>query len=158
MKTYKSKSSPIVITMTLMAFIAIIFVPRVTLMQGDTPSSILGTIGVIFLAGIFFYYYSQSLKEVIVGDEHLILKKMIGSITLNYNQIQKVVSVKNTGVPMTSGAAGYFGFTGNAMDGSISMVKDKSQMVHIITADKKYLISCENREDLIQEINLKKTV
>ena len=55
---------------------------------------------------------------------------------------------------MTAGSKGLFGYVGTTMDGTISLVKDRSQMIQIITkANKKYLFSCQNREELVTAIH-----
>ena len=53
---------------------------------------------------------------------------------------------------MTYGSKGDFGYIGNTMDDSISMVNDRKNMVRIITNDKKYTISSERPQDLIKDI------
>jgi hypothetical protein len=53
---------------------------------------------------------------------------------------------------MTYGSKGVFGYIGNTMDDSISMVNDRKNMVRIITKEKKYTISSDRRKDLINDI------
>jgi len=50
---------------------------------------------------------------------------------------------------MTYGSKGVFGYIGNTMDDSISMVNDRKKMVRIITKEKKYTISSDRPKDLI---------
>lgn len=153
MKIYKSNSSTKIKIMTLIVFIVIVFVPRTTIMKEEMPLPIYGAIGTIALAGLFLYFKLQSLKEVILDDNHLVLQKVLGRIAIDYNTIERVTKAANTGIPMTSGFNSLFGFTGKTMDDSIGMVKDKSKMVYLVTSDKKYLISCDDRDDFINELN-----
>jgi hypothetical protein len=51
--------------------------------------------------------------------------------------------------PMTLGTKGFFGYQGVTMDSFKSMVLDRNNIVAIETRDKKYLVSCEDPQGLI---------
>lgn len=86
---------------------------------------------------------------MILENETLILKKNIGKIEIKLSEIDAVKNASSSALTMTTGSKGFFGFIGSTMDGSVSFVKDRSQMIQIITtSDKKYLISCDNSKEL----------
>lgn len=150
MNTYPSKSSNSVklitvggILLLILASISIIFIQQ---NNGLTTSIVLGAI----VLAVFLYFYSNSLKEVIIEDKGLILKKNIGKIEIKFSEIKSLRNVSLSGITMTTGSKGFFGFIGSTMDGSVSFVKDRRQMIQLITTtNKKYLISCDNSEELI---------
>lgn len=150
MNTYPSKSSNSVklitvggILLLILASISIIFIQQ---NNGLTTSIVLGAI----VLAVFLYFYSNSLKEVIIEDKGLILKKNIGKIEIKFSEIKSLRNVSLSGITMTTWSKGFFGFIGSTMDGSVSFVKDRRQMIQLITTtNKKYLISCDNSEELI---------
>ncbi|MGO3181755.1 MAG: PH domain-containing protein [Aequorivita sp.] len=116
---------------------------------GLTTGVILG----IIVLGTFFYFYANSLNEVIIEDKTIILKKNIGKIVIKFSEIESAKNVSSSALTMTTGSKGFFGFNGSAMDGSVSLVKDRSQMIQLITtSNKKYLISCDNPKALVDSI------
>ena len=153
MKTYQSRSSSSVKTMTIGGILILILVIISTVFMKQNFGLITGIILGVIVLGIFLYFYSNSLKEVMIEDNTLILKKNIGRIEIKISEIDSIKKVSPSAITMTTGSKGFFGFIGSSMDGSVSFVKDRSQMVQLITtSNKKYLISCDNSKVLIDTI------
>lgn len=74
----------------------------------------------------------------------------MGKIEIDFSQIKSVRKMKYTSLPMTAGTKGFFGYIGNTLEGSTSFVKDQKNMVQIKTSTKKYLVSCENSDQLVE--------
>ena len=112
---------------------------------------ILGAIVLTF----FFYFFSNSLKEVTVENKTLILKKNIGKIEIDFSEIKSIKTLQLSAITMTTGSKGFFGFIGTTMDGSVSFVKNRSQMVLLTTtSNKKYIFSCDNPKDLVETVSI----
>lgn len=155
MKTFPSSNSKLVNLITLFTFILLIFVSFILIFVESKLGSAAGGIFLAIVLSTSFYFYSQSLSRIQITDKSLILKKNIGRIKINFSDIEKVIKLKYADIPMTIGSKGFFGFIGQTMDGSRSFVKNRKQMVQIITKEKKYLVSCDSRDNFVAEINKK---
>jgi ribosome biogenesis GTPase A len=82
----------------------------------------------------------------------IILKKNIGQIKIPTTDILEVQKLGYSNLTMTYGSKGVFGFIGNTMDNSISFVKDRKNMIRIITKNNKYVLSSERSDELVREI------
>ena len=111
-----------------------------------------GIILSIIIIGSLFYFYANSLKKVIVDNDFLVLKKNIGEIKIKISEIESIENLEYANLTMTVGSKGFFGFIGNTMDNSKSLVKDRSKMVRIKTLSKSYTISCEKPKELVKEL------
>ena len=152
MKNYSSKSSLSVKLIT----IGIVIVMGIVVLSIFTINEKYGTISGIIISLIILstliYFFANSLKEIIIGEKNLTLEKNIGKIEIPFSDIKKIEKLDFSNLSMTYGSKGVFGYTGNTMDDSISMVNDRKNMLRIITNEKKYTISSDNREELISEI------
>ena len=107
------------------------------------------TIGII-------YFYSNSLKEIKLTDKFLILKKNIGQKIIDLHNIESVDKIEFSNLTSTISSKGFFGFNGNLMDNSITLINNRRKIVRISTLGKKYLLSVDNPEELIKDIENKK--
>lgn len=152
MKTYTCSSSKLVKIITTTSFILFVLIAFILIFAPGKWSSASGGIFLAVILSTVFYFYTQSLIRIRLDKRFLVLKKNLGSIKLPYEEIDKVVKLKYADIPMTIGSKGFFGFIGQTMDGSRSFVKDRKQMIQIVSGEKKYLISCDQRDDFLQEI------
>lgn len=155
MEKFSSNSSRLVKLITLSTFTLLVLVAFVLIIVEGRLGSVSGIIFLVVVMGSAFYFYSQSLKELIITDTHLILKKNLSKVVIDFEDIESVVKLKYADIPMVIGSKGVFGFLGKTMDGSTSYVKNRKKMVHIITADKKYLISCDERDAFVEKLKQK---
>lgn len=152
MTTYTSKYSipVILITFCAISLVALALTEFVFIRKTIEPISA-AVLGVVLL-GTLFYYYSNSIRNVAVTENGLILHKNIGKIKIVFSELESAKTMEYSALPMSVGSKGVFGFIGSAMDGSISFVKDRQKMVQLITSNKKYLISCENPRELVYHV------
>ena len=152
MKNYNSESSFSVKLITT----GIVIVMGIVIFSILTLNENLGIIGGIIISLIILstliYFYANSLKKITIGEKHLTLQKNIGKIEIPFANIMKIERLEFSNLSMTYGSKGVFGYIGNTMDDSISMVNDRKNMVRIITKEKKYTISSEKPEELTNEI------
>ena len=152
MKNYSSKSSLSVKLIT----IGIVIVMGIGVLSIFTINEKYGKISGIIISLIILstliYFFANSLKEIIIGEKNLTLEKNIGKIEIPFSDIIKIEKLDFSNLSMTYGSKGVFRYIGNKMDDSISMVNDRKNMLRIITNEKKYTFSSDNREELISEI------
>ena len=152
MKNYQSKSSFSVKLIT----IGIVIVMGIVVLSIFTLNEKYGTISGIIISLIILstliYFFANSLNKIIIGEKNLTLEKNIGKIEIPFSDIIKIEKLDFSNLSMTYGSKGVFGYIGNTMDDSISMVNDRKNMVRIITKEKKYTISSDRPKDLINDI------
>ncbi|CAM3546822.1 PH domain-containing protein [Aequorivita lipolytica] len=152
MKNYSSKSSLSVklITIGIVIVMGIVVLSIFTI--NEKYGKISGIIISLIILSTLIYFFANSLKEIIIGEKNLTLEKNIGKIEIPFSDIIKIEKLDFSNLSMTYGSKGVFGYIGNTMDDSISMVNDRKNMLRIITNEKKYTFSSDNREELISEI------
>ncbi len=157
MKVFKSSNSTevkIITTLTLIIFALII----ITIFYGQTTeiNIYLKTFIVLSITIGIIYFYSNSLKEIKLTDKFLILKKNVGQQIIDLHNIESINKIEFSNLTSTISSKGFFGFNGNLMDDSITLINNRKKIVRVSTLEKKYLISVDNPEDLIDNIENKK--
>ncbi|MCL8009498.1 PH domain-containing protein [Gelidibacter japonicus] len=152
MSIYLSKSSAFVKIATIGTLILLTLILISLLISDNNYGIISGTLLTILTIGTAIYFYANSLNKIIVDKDYLILKKNFGQIKIPKNEINGIAKLKYSNLTMTYGSKGIFGFVGNTMDNSYSLVKDRKNMVKISTKNKKYIISSDEPDKLISEI------
>lgn len=152
MTIYLSKSSVFVKIATISTLIILILVALTLMTTANNYGVIGGTVLSILIIGTVIYFYSNSLDKIILNKDALILKKNFGQITIPKNDIIDIQKLEFSNLPMTYGSQGIFGFIGNTMDDSVSLVKDRKNMIRITTKNNKYIVSAEESDKLVSEI------
>ena len=132
MATYHSTSSNSVKVITIGGILVFILVVIITVFVRQNYSLTTEILLGIIVLGTCLYFFSHPLKELIIENETLILKINIGKNETKLSEIESVKNVSLSALTMT-GSKGFFGFIGSAMDGSVSFVKDRSQMIQLAT-------------------------
>lgn len=152
MTIYLSKSSVFVKIATISTLIILILVALTLMTTANNYGVIGGTVLSILIIRTVIYFYSNSLDKIILNKDALILKKNFGQITIPKNDIIDIQKLEFSNLPMTYGSQGIFGFIGNTMDDSVSLVKDRKNMIRITTKNNKYIVSAEESDKLVSEI------
>ncbi len=157
MKVFKSSNSTevkTITTLTLIIFTLIIF----SIFYGQTVEINIYLKIFIFLIITIgtIYFYSNSLKEVKLTDKYLILRKNIGQKIIDLHNIESVSKIEFSNLTSTFSSKGFFGFNGNLMDNSITLINDRKKIVRISTLGKKYLLSVDNPDELVKNVEIKK--
>jgi hypothetical protein len=152
MKNYQSTSSFSVklITTGIVLVMGIVIVSIFNL--NDEYGTMSGLIISLIILSTILYFFANSLKKITIGEKNITLTKNIGKIEIPLSDIIKIEKLDFSNLSMTYGSKGVFGYIGNTMDDSISMVNDRKNMVRIITKEKKYTISSDRPKDLINDI------
>ncbi|MGB5783678.1 MAG: PH domain-containing protein, partial [Eudoraea sp.] len=146
----KSSFSVKLITMGIMIVMGIVVFSVFTLNEKYGIMS--GILISLIILSTLTYFFANSLKKIIIGEKNLTLKKNIGKIEIPFSDIIKIENLDFSNLSMTYGSKGVFGYIGNTMDDSISMVNDRRKMVRIITKEKKYTISSDRPNELMNDI------
>ena len=70
--------------------------------------------------------------------------------------IESVNKVEFSNLTSTFSSKGFFGFNGNLMDNSITLINNRKKIVRISTLGKKYLLSVDNPGELVKDFESKK--
>lgn len=152
MKIYPSKSS-LYVKIATAGVLILLTIAALTLIASNKNYGLTGGIVLATLiTGTVIYFYANSLNKIILKEDTIILKKNIGQINIPKSEIREVHKLEYANLTMTYGSKGVFGFIGNTMDDSVSLVKDRKNMIRITTRDKKYILSSERPDELLGEM------
>ena len=96
--------------------------------------------------------YLFSLNKVKVDLNNIYIVSKIKTTTIPINKI-KSISRKSQNNLMIVGARGIYGLIGISMDNYRCNIKDRTKLVAIELENAKYLISCDEPNELINTIN-----
>lgn len=153
-RVYLSKSSTFVKLVTIGTLVLLVLASLTLMTINSSYGVIGGTILNVLIIGTVIYFYATALEKIMLEKDNLILKKKVGKITISKIDIISVNKLEYSNLTMTCGSKGFFGFIGSTMDDSVSLVKDRKNMLRIVTKDKKYIVSAEKRGELINEIKV----
>lgn len=152
MKKYKSSSSKLVLTISTLLSIAILFAIIGVLLNRDQ----IGTVGAWGIVCVLFVIpviaFLQSPRQIEITTNELIIYKGLHKNRIPISSIKETKKIDMPILTMPFGSKGYFGFIGRTMDGKISLVKNKKDVIQIDTESESYLISCETPEQLIKQL------
>lgn len=162
MKTFKSTFSTGMLISTsiissLLAFGVYTIVVRLRESSMD-PTLSLVAISVLLLTVISVTYsYLSQIDCIILTDKELIIKKVVGQITISRTNIKRITH-KTTLMRdfRIFGASGFFGHRGlfwNKASGKYhAYVKNETCMIEIKTTHKTYVVSCDDYQALLHSI------
>lgn len=109
------------------------------------------------LISLFIYLLLMIPLSLYLEKDGLVIKRGLGKKHILYSTIKQVFSYNYVQNDIryfgSNGFLGYIGVMGSTHYGKYySYVKDPRQQVFILTVDKSYLISCDNRELFIKEL------
>lgn len=112
----------------------------------------------ILIVAVSLYCAMMAPMTVSFDDSAFVLHKLIGKIQISCDTILEIGEYEpGTGELRIFGSGGFLGFTGlfwNKQFGKYwSYVGCYKQAFYIITENKKYVFSCENRDAIISAIN-----
>lgn len=116
---------------------------------------------ILLLAIVYCMYWAPNF--ISITDNSLILHKLLGRLTLPFDQIRTIDIYQSEGVnARICGSGGLFGFTGlfyNKQIGKYRSYIGSYRQAFLVTMlnGKKYLFSCENREQIVALVKPKLT-
>lgn len=102
----------------------------------------------------YLYAFTNQIKGLDITNEAVVIKKMIGCVTIPLNSIAHVSSKHsmNTDIRLwgISGLFGHIGlFSNQAMGRYHAYAKDGNNLITIETKDKNYVVSCNNAKNVV---------
>ena len=130
--------------------------------------------GVMFIVRSFVLPYSiEQIASLLLGillmiipsaieldNEGITIKRVLGKKSIPYSAIKEVFAYNGVQEDVryfgSNGFLGYIGIMGSTPYGKYySYVKNPQQQVFVLTQNKNYLLSCENRDIFIKELSNK---
>lgn len=130
--------------------------------------------GVMFIVRSFVLPYSiEQIASLLLGillmiipsaieldNEGITIKRVLGKKSIPYSVIKEVFAYNGVQEDVryfgSNGFLGYIGIMGSTPYGKYySYVKNPQQQVFVLTQNKNYLLSCENRDIFIKELSNK---
>lgn len=142
-----------VVTTLVLAFVIVVIV---YLLKNQGFSSNKLTLLILFaVLGISVYFAFQSPISLKLNEDYIAVRKMFGEVKISYTDIVSIDKYDNYGSDIRlMGNGGFLGYTGvfrNEVLGKyIAYVGNFKQAFYIKTRNNKlYVLSCENREEVI---------
>lgn len=159
-RVHKSKTV-VVLTIIFMPILVLTDVfGLIQVVRGDVPYLLgIGVVLIITLTIIISYGYAP--LTITLSESSLVLRRGIGQKQFNYSDIERVEAYDNKKIAARlCGIGGIFGFIGRYYVEGIghyfSYVGDYSQAFYFqLKSGKKYMLSCEDREQVISLIREK---
>ena len=164
MSIFKSEFQPTMkrfsfLLYTLLSFVGIAFIIRALILPSiieQVASFILGSL-FLFIYIYIIYTIPTSLE---LNEEGIIVKRKFKDKCIPYSDIKKVFIYNEVQGDIryfgSNGFLGYIGVMGSTAYGKYySYVKNPKQQIFIMTKNKNYLFSCENRDTFIDELSKK---
>jgi len=147
-----------VIVITLVGSVIVFAVGYVLIKLLYNDFSFLNVSSALLIFGTLFACALQSPRYIVLTDDKLIVKKLFGTFSVERSKIRRVESyAPDSSEVRLFGSGGFFGYLGKFSSAKIgsyrSFVCNFKQAFLIQTFDgKKYVFSCENRDEVINTI------
>ncbi|MFZ4457197.1 MAG: PH domain-containing protein [Bacteroidales bacterium] len=132
------------VTIAVLALVVFVFY------KFGTSSSIFFSISFVVLLGVFAYMPIY----IEVTQDALIVKRVLGSLVIPRKDIESIGLCPSQFGFRKFGSGGLFGYIGWFWNRDIgnyfSYSTDETNQILIVTPTRKYVISCENREELLR--------
>ena len=162
MSIFKSDFQPIMkrwsfLLKILLSFTGIAFIIRTLMLP-----SIIEQIASFILGSLFLFVYIYIIYTIPISielnEKGIIVKRKFKDKCIPYSAIKKVFIYNEVQGDIryfgSNGFLGYIGVMGSTAYGKYySYVKNPKQQIFIMTKNKNYLFSCENRNILIEELS-----
>lgn len=108
----------------------------------------------ILLMIIYIYLLMIIPSAIELDNEGITIKRVLGKKSIPYSVIKEVFAYNGVQEDVRYfGSNGFLGYIG--IMGSTPYVKNPQQQVFVLTQNKNYLLSCENRDIFIKELSNK---
>lgn len=109
---------------------------------------------ILILVVTYLYAFMNQIKGVNVTNEAVIIKKMMGDVTIPLNSIVRISSKSSMRTDIRIwGISGLYGHIGIFSDKVIgryhAYVKDGNNLITIETKDDNYVVSCNNAKNVV---------
>ena len=125
----------------------------------EPPKPIISVSSFLLMYGAIFIAYGFIPKRIAISSDQILIKNIFGSIVINIMEIESFGKIEKLGLNIrTFGVGGLFGYFGRFNGGDLWYVTNTHKKVKIILKSGKiYMISPENPDDFVNEIQQRKS-
>ena len=124
----------------------------------EPPKPAISISSFVLMYGVILISYGFIPKRIAISTDQILIKNLYGSIIINIREIETFGTLEKTGLNLrTTGVGGLFGYFGyfNGKDvWYVTNTKKKVKMV--LKSGKVYMISPENPDDFVKEVQKRK--
>lgn len=143
---------------TIIVFLFLLLFPFSTFLF-DKPELVFIVTSFILMYGAIFISYGFVPKRIAISYDQILIKNLFGSVIINSKEIETIGQIEKEGINFrTFGIGGLFGYFGYFNGRDVWYVTNPHKKVKILLeSGKVYMISPENAEDFIKEVELRKS-
>lgn len=154
--TAKMDNTTKIITVIVLFFLLLL--PFSTFLP-DQPQPVFLVTSFVLMYGAIFISYGFIPKRIAVSDDQILVKNLFGPVLINIDNIETIAKIEKLGLNLrTFGVGGLFGYFGYFNGKDVWYVTNTHKKVKmILKSGKVYIISPENPDDFVKEIEKRKS-
>ena len=124
----------------------------------EPPKPLISITSFVLMYGAIFIAYGFIPKRIAISADQILIKNLYGSVLININDVETIGKIDKIGLNLrTFGVGGLFGYFGRFNGTDLWYVTNTHKKVKmILKAGKVYMISPENPDDFVKEIQQRK--
>ena len=124
----------------------------------EPPKQAISIVSFVLMCGVIFISYGFIPKRIAVSTDQILIKNLFGSVVINIKEIETFGTLDKIGLNLrTAGVGGLFGYFGYFNGKDVWYVTNtKKKVKMILNSGKVYMISPENPDDFVKEVQKRK--
>ena len=124
----------------------------------EPPKPAISIVSFVLMYGVIFISYGFIPKRIAVSTDQILIKNLFGSVVINIKEIETIGTLEKIGLNLrTAGVGGLFGYFGYFNGKDVWYVTNtKKKVKMILNSGKVYMISPENPDDFVKEVQKRK--
>ena len=124
----------------------------------EPPKPAISIVSFVLMYGVIFISYGFIPKRIAVSTDQILIKNLFGSVVINIKEIETLGTLEKIGLNLrTAGVGGLFGYFGYFNGKDVWYVTNtKKKVKMILNSGKVYMISPENPDDFVKEVQKRK--
>ena len=124
----------------------------------EPPKPAISIVSFVLMYGVIFISYGFIPKRIAVSTDQILIKNLFGSVVINIKEIETLGTLDKIGLNLrTAGVGGLFGYFGYFNGKDVWYVTNtKKKVKMILQSGKVYMISPENPDDFVKEVQKRK--
>jgi len=124
----------------------------------EPPKPAISIVSFVLMYGVIFISYGFIPKRIAVSTDQILIKNLFGSVVINIKEIETFGTLDKIGLNLrTAGVGGLFGYFGYFNGKDVWYVTNtKKKVKMILQSGKVYMISPENPDDFVKEVQKRK--
>ena len=124
----------------------------------EPPKPAISIVSFVLMYGVIIISYGFIPKRIAVSTDQILIKNLFGSVVINIKEIETLGTLEKIGLNLrTAGVGGLFGYFGYFNGKDVWYVTNtKKKVKMILQSGKVYMISPENPDDFVKEVQKRK--